>query len=163
MKFSCNKKEFLALLRIASSVTSKHKFRMAIEYVKLVAEECHVILAASDLDDEVTLQLTDFLIDEYGEVLLSRDNVKTIKDILKSIEDKDIGIYSDGTTLSINGGQEIKLPDLNPKCISVRNHNAEEYYETTASNLCKLIDRVLFATDSDRRGDTVHAVVLCKL
>lgn len=143
MKVICKKKEFVTWLNTTSSIM-RRQYEMH-KCITVGVRNNRVCLYANNTTSALYVHLNDYYIDEDGVFVLTYDNVRQLKEILRSCKQDYIRLKSCGTNLTI-GDENIIVPEVNQNEFGFETLKDWDY-EITASNLCKLIDRTLFAVN----------------
>ena len=93
MKIVCHREALLSGVSIASSVAPTRSTRPILSGVKISAQKKSTVALATDLEIAVCARLSEVIVEEEGEVLLT---AQTLVEILRSIESAEVRIECEG-------------------------------------------------------------------
>lgn len=147
MKLTVDRRTFGATFATAAAFTSPRSPKEILKHVKMVAD-AEVSLMATDQEHGATVRVLGATIDEPGCVILP---VQDVTAILKSCDDMQLVVETDGTNIVIRGSQsEFSLPGDNPNLFPDQpQFPATGYHITSAADFKRMIQRTTYATSSE--------------
>ncbi len=159
MKIISNRQQLLNAFQTAASVAPTRSPKPILQNVKLVAEDGHATLSATDTEVGIQLRVEGIEVVSPGALVLP---VSRVGSILRESIDEQLEISTDGNTIEINGSRsKFKLAAEDPAAFpEVISFEEESYHVVSAKLLKDLSSRTLFATDSDSSRYALGGVLL---
>ena len=149
MKIRCRRDKFVPLFTLISSFTATRDTRPALQNVKMVVNEQHLLLTAvgDGLGANGKLPINDgFIVEEGGEAILP---AKLLRKILAETNDEEIELELNGSMLAVRGiNFRYQLATWPAEDFPVvAPFDATSYHKIATKSLSEMIRRTSFATD----------------
>jgi len=148
MKITCDREKLLAAFQTAATISPTKSPKPVLQSVKLRVTEDSAVIAATDMEVGIRLEVAGIETTTPGEVLLP---VARFGPILRECSDEKLTIESSSQGTSVVGEHsEFSLQSENPaEFPDIVQFEEERYHEVPARLLKELIRRTLFATDTE--------------
>jgi DNA polymerase-3 subunit beta len=159
MKVTCDREKLLAAFQTAATVAPSRSPKTILQNVKLEVGEQGAILMATDLEIGIRSSVEGIEIETPGQAVLP---VSRFGPILRESTDAKLRLESDAQGTTVHGERsEFKLPGINPDEFPNVDEFAEEKYVQMPAALFRiLIDRTIFATDTESSRYALGGVLL---
>jgi DNA polymerase-3 subunit beta len=159
MKATCDREKLLWAFQLGAMVAPSRSPKAILQNVKLEVGQPGAILMATDMELGVRCQVEGIDVESPGAAVLPVDRFGPI---LRETTDEKLHLESDPQGTLVRGERsEFKLPGINPdEFPAVAEFSEEKYVELSAALLRLLIERTIFATDTESSRYALGGVLL---
>jgi DNA polymerase-3 subunit beta len=159
MKATCNREKLQWAFQIAAMVAPSRSPKAILHNVKLELGDSGATLMATDMELGVRVEVEGIEVESPGAAVLPVDRFGPI---LRESTDEKLYLESDLRGTLIRGERSrFNLPGINPdEFPAVAEFGEEKYIEVSAALLRRLIERTIFATDTESSRYALGGILL---